>query len=194
MHIQKELQHALRCLARSGHALIAVDGQNRIVFWNEEASRQFGVPEDGALGENVGEVLGLEDARGRTLPPPTLEDLAPIRAYVTTGADRFRVVFYPVPLRPSGAGEAILALLAYVSRPRDREAPLTPREGEILRLLADGLGTAQIAQRLFISPTTVRNHVQNVLRKLDVHSRIEAVAWARRQGLLNHNGDDEVAS
>jgi len=53
---------------------------------------------------------------------------------------------------------------------------LTNREGQILRLLAVGLGTGAIAERLMISRTTVRNHVQNILRKLNVHRRIEAVA------------------
>lgn len=59
---------------------------------------------------------------------------------------------------------------------------LTPREREVLQLLADGADTREIAARLTLSPTTVRNHVQNVLAKLGVHSRLEAVVLFVRHG------------
>jgi DNA-binding CsgD family transcriptional regulator len=62
--------------------------------------------------------------------------------------------------------------------------PLTAREVEVLRLLADAAGTEEIADALFISATTVRNHVQNILRKLDAHSKLEAVSFALRQRLI----------
>jgi DNA-binding NarL/FixJ family response regulator len=61
---------------------------------------------------------------------------------------------------------------------------LTPREREILRLIADGLGNEQIGTRLFISPQTVRTHVGKTMEKLEVHSRTEAVAVALRQKLI----------
>ena len=61
---------------------------------------------------------------------------------------------------------------------------LTPREREILRLIADGLGNEQIGTRLFISPQTVRTHVGKAMDKLEVHSRTEAVAVALRQKLI----------
>jgi len=57
---------------------------------------------------------------------------------------------------------------------------LTPRQREVLHLLEQGLSTEQIAVQLVVSPETVRNHVRTVLRKLGVHSRLEAVAVARR--------------
>ena len=53
--------------------------------------------------------------------------------------------------------------------------PLTPQEHTVLRLLTEGLSTRQMAARLFISPTTVRKHVQNLLKKLHVHNRLEAL-------------------
>ncbi len=62
--------------------------------------------------------------------------------------------------------------------------PLTVREIAVLRLLADGVGTQEIASSLFISVTTVRNHIQNILRKLDVHSKLEAVSLALRRRLI----------
>lgn len=61
---------------------------------------------------------------------------------------------------------------------------LTPREREVLSLLADGLSTAAIAKRLFLSPATVRNHIQSVLTKLGAHSKLEAVTVALREGLV----------
>src|SRR6202162_890076 len=61
---------------------------------------------------------------------------------------------------------------------------LTTREKEILRCLADGLGTAAIAKRLFIATVTVRNHVQSILHKLDVHTKVAAVVLAYRHGLV----------
>jgi DNA-binding CsgD family transcriptional regulator len=61
---------------------------------------------------------------------------------------------------------------------------LTSREIEVLRLLADGASTEDIAASLFISVPTTRNHVQNILRKLDVHSKLEAVSLALRSHLL----------
>jgi len=63
---------------------------------------------------------------------------------------------------------------------------LTAREREILALLADGHGTQDIAQLLSISTSTVRNHIQNVLQKLQVHTRLEAVTYAIKYGLISY--------
>jgi DNA-binding NarL/FixJ family response regulator len=62
-------------------------------------------------------------------------------------------------------------------------ARLTPREREVLELLVAGLDRGAIGTRLFLSPNTVRTHIQNVLRKLQVHSSIEAVGLALRHGV-----------
>jgi len=66
----------------------------------------------------------------------------------------------------------------------DRLPLLTSREKQILGCLGDGLGTRVIAERLSIAPVTVRNHVQNILRKLDAHSKLEAVLLAMRENLI----------
>jgi DNA-binding NarL/FixJ family response regulator len=61
---------------------------------------------------------------------------------------------------------------------------LTPRESEVLGLMAEGSTNEEVADRLFISRNTVRNHVQNILTKLGAHSRLEAVVIATRTGLV----------
>jgi DNA-binding NarL/FixJ family response regulator len=60
---------------------------------------------------------------------------------------------------------------------------LTDRETEVLRLVAKGLSYKQIAERLFLSHRTVQNHVQNTLRKLQMHNRVQLVRYAIEQGL-----------
>ena len=66
--------------------------------------------------------------------------------------------------------------------PDPRLATLTPRERQVLSLLAQGLGTEEMADTLSISEATIRNHVQNILEKLSVHSRLEAVAYVYQRG------------
>ena len=61
---------------------------------------------------------------------------------------------------------------------------LTPRQAEVLHLLADGASTSQIQETLQLSRETVRNHIRHLLRALGAHSRLEAVAVARRSGLI----------
>jgi len=68
------------------------------------------------------------------------------------------------------------------------ENELTPRETEILRMVATGMSYKQIAERLFLSHRTVQNHVQNTLRKLQMHNRVELTRWAIEQGL---DGDQD---
>lgn len=64
------------------------------------------------------------------------------------------------------------------------EQPLSPREREVLHLIADGLDNTTIAEQLFISESTVKNHVTNIFAKIGVRTRAEAVAWAWRSGLM----------
>jgi DNA-binding NarL/FixJ family response regulator len=81
------------------------------------------------------------------------------------------------------------ALRRAVVRPAEEpvppvEASLTPREQEVLQLLAQGLNQTQIAAKLVISPKTVGGHIQRILAKLGVHSRAHAVAVAHQQSLV----------
>ena len=75
-----------------------------------------------------------------------------------------------------------------MSRPgRDQVSGLrlTERELEVLRLVARGLNNRKIAKQLYISENTVKNHVRNILEKLQLHSRMEAVMYAVRENLLD---------
>ncbi|MFO7497170.1 MAG: response regulator transcription factor [Desulfobacterales bacterium] len=62
---------------------------------------------------------------------------------------------------------------------------LTPREQEVMRLLAEGFSTREIGKRLFISPKTVENHRANIMKKLDLHGTIDLVRQAARLGLID---------
>jgi len=62
---------------------------------------------------------------------------------------------------------------------------LTPREQQVMRLLAEGHSTKQIAEKLFISPKTVENHRSNIMSKLEVHTIMELVRYAARLGLID---------
>jgi DNA-binding NarL/FixJ family response regulator len=66
-----------------------------------------------------------------------------------------------------------------------RMAKLTRREREVLALVAQGADNDAIAQVLVISPETARTHIQNVLGKLSVHSRLEAAAFVTQNGILS---------
>jgi DNA-binding NarL/FixJ family response regulator len=91
-------------------------------------------------------------------------------------------------LIPPGMLGPLLAHLIHRHREeeeaRRRVSQLTRREREVLALLADGADNDSIAQRLVISPETARTHVQNVLHKLDVHSRLEAAAFVLQTGMM----------
>ena len=83
-----------------------------------------------------------------------------------------------------------------VRDPMDRRPALTPRELEVLKLVATGATGRSIARRLGITENTVRTHSQSILGKLHVHSRLEAAAYAMRSGLvvLRSHGSDGLAS
>lgn len=81
----------------------------------------------------------------------------------------------------SRSASAVVRSLNGQSTTKDR---LTDRELEVLRLLANGLSNIRIGERLFISATTVKFHVSNIMRKLEVSRRAEAVYAASKQGLI----------
>ena len=106
--------------------------------------------------------------RGFVLKEAPLQDLTRAVDMVATGA---------IYVDPVLAG--VLA-----SAESERLPQLTKREREVLRLLADGLSNEEIGKRLFLSPETVRTHVQKAMRRLEADTRTQAVALALRQSLI----------
>jgi len=97
-----------------------------------------------------------------------LRDVTETREILALIRERLGGPVPPVPASPDGTGHG----------------ELTRREVEILHLIATGLNTKDAAERLQVSPATIRNHVQNILGKLGAHSRLEAVAYATRNRLI----------
>lgn len=90
------------------------------------------------------------------------------------------------PLSPMLADKLMAEFLNLEKRATVPKAPkLAPRELEVLRLVADGMTNRLIAEQLGISPNTVKNHVGNILEKLQLHSRTEAAMYAVRERLLD---------
>ncbi|MCF2527763.1 response regulator [Yinghuangia soli] len=90
-------------------------------------------------------------------------------------------------IRAAARGETVLAppvASRLVSRMREPDRNLTPREAEIVQLVADGHANRAIAKRLFVTEATVKSHLVHVFGKLGVESRTAAVAEARRRGIL----------
>jgi DNA-binding NarL/FixJ family response regulator len=105
---------------------------------------------------------------------------------VASAVRRLRAGEILIPLDES------VELLRLAGRQRERELDerrliesLTPREREVLQLLADGLDSAHIVARLHISPRTERNHVVNILTKLGVHSQLQALVFALRHEIVD---------
>ncbi len=167
-----------------------VDG--RFVHVNGAAERASGHPSSYWLGRHFSEPL-----------PPEARELvaAQFRRAVTGLPTDFETVFIDangsrrgvraqqLPLRAGGdvVGVLILAFEVPPSSERlgaERQPRLTPRQRQILELIAAGYSTSEIAKKLTLSTETVRNHVRNMLSELGVHTRLEATATARRLGLL----------
>jgi len=135
------------------------------------------------LAADVDGVVTLEGlrlgVRGFLRSPEDLSGLGDVLRRVAHGE-----LAMPSDLRTAATDE--LGLLARRLRAGiDADAALTPRERQVLALLADGLTSRQIGSRLAISPRTVERHASGVYRKLDVRTRVQAVARAASMGLVD---------
>jgi DNA-binding NarL/FixJ family response regulator len=108
-------------------------------------------------------IIVMPNGSGGPLTVHLFRDVTATKELLNVVSERFSA---PPPAAPEGNGD------------------LTRREIEILRLVAGGESTKAVAERLHVSPATVRNHVQNILGKLGVHSRLQAVAYATTHRLL----------
>lgn len=124
----------------------------------------------------------------RRLPERRIYEAASTRSRLVIGDARYREAFTSGREMATHDVVALALDVAPPSQPVVRNAPasgLTSREVEILQLLATGQSNAEIAEHLFLSSGTVRNHVSSILSKLGARSRTEAVATARQLGMLS---------
>lgn len=150
---------------------------------------QFGTGMDGA--EATASITSAADAP-RVLVLTTYETDADILAAIDAGAVGYLLKDaapddLTAAIRAAAAGETTLApsvARRLVDRMRDRGEVLSPREIEILHLVADGLTNADISRELHLSQATVKSHLAHVYTKLQVGSRTAAVAAAKRRGLI----------
>lgn len=108
---------------------------------------------------------------------------------------RVQVELSSVPLRDGGRVVGVFGVIPHQEKaPAPEPHPhLTPRQNEVLHLIAEGHSTMQIADILSISVETTRNHVRRMLRALDAHSRVEAIAVAHRDGILRTSTKESVS-
>jgi two-component system nitrate/nitrite response regulator NarL len=160
--------------------------------------------------------LGLPDVDGLVLGERILAELPATKIVAVTALHDTHAVGEAIRLGFSGyvtkdvplsqfvqAIESVIdgqVVVAHQAPPSERPADpaaefllrqLTRRERDVLRLLGEGAGGPDIARRLSVSQNTVRTHVQNILTKLQVHTRLEAVAFAARHGEL-HRRDESL--
>jgi DNA-binding NarL/FixJ family response regulator len=147
------------------HQLVAADPNARVLVLTVAADER-----------NVLNAL-LAGACGYLLKDATIEEIAAgVRAAAMGRSFISPQVVHHLLNRLRGSASAYEV-------PAPDEAKLSVRELEILRLVAEGCDNDQIAERLVLSPRTVKNHVSSILAKLDMDNRVQAAVYAVRQGL-----------
>jgi PAS domain S-box-containing protein len=179
---------------RSGDALFAFDADLAITSWNRASEELTGVSADEAVGRYCWEILGGHDERGNLVCHRGCSNgrLAregwPVRCQglvVKAREGKRRIEVSTVAVED---GDRPLFLHVMVPRRQTPSPPvsarLTPRQEEVLGLLADGVPAKVIAARLGIAEATVRNHIRAILVELGTHSQLEAIAKARHLQLV----------
>ena len=187
---------------RSGDALFTFDCDLTIVSWNSAAEELTGIPAPDAVGKPCWEVVGGIDERGSLVCHAGCSGARlagqgwPVRCQrlLVKARDRARkaVTISTIAVRDGGEpvyvhvlrnGPEVL-LDGEPARPRGPEPRLTDRQLEVLELMRDGLPAKAISEHLRIAEPTVRNHIRAILLELGCHSQLEALAKARRWGLI----------
>jgi len=199
-------------LERTGDAVFVTGADERIMFWNRAAEKILGYPAREAVGRLCCDLFSGIDDKGNRLcyrgcHVTTLVRMGEavqnfdMRSRTKAGrAVWLNISILPLPgkngstmtvhlCRDVTATKELLTLVhERLAPPANGDAAaasaLTRREVEVLRLMAQGANTKAAAEKLHVSPSTIRNHAQNMFGKLGVHSRLEAVAYAMRHKLL----------
>ncbi len=175
-----------RALMDVGVMAYAID-RDGVIFWQNHAHRRV-VGE--ARGSHFNEFVAPEDRRrAQEAFMSKVVGTAPSTQYdveLHSVRGPVQVEVNSVPLVRDGQVVGVLALVATPPLPAEpKPVKLTPRQRDVLRLLANGATTDQIATELHIARETVRNHVRAVLAVFGAHSRVEAIAAARAAGVLD---------
>jgi len=201
-----------QALARAGDGVCAVGPGGRVALWNRAAEKILGWSAREVMGRPCCDVFVGSDEHGNRLCYQGCHVMSlvkigePIQHFdMQTRTKAGKTVWLDISILESpssGAGGALAihlfrdvtatrVLLRLVheriqapSAPTAETTMLTRRELEILRLMAGGANTKALAERLHVSPATIRNHAQNIFEKLGVHSRLEAVAYATQHHLF----------
>lgn len=195
---EKQLREALgrlgvdvvEALSDTGLPTAVIDANGIIRWISDDARKIFG---EGAVGRSWFSFIDEHDVRAMREEHArvTMGSSTPRVLTVTVVAQngkRLRGEVVGLQLRRDHRVVGIFGTgrLRPVALRRERlTAQLTPRQSQVLRLLAAGESTEQIASELGIAVDTTRNHIRALLRRLGVHSRLEAVARAHRTGLLD---------
>jgi DNA-binding CsgD family transcriptional regulator len=191
-----ERSEEMTTVFRSGDALMAFGPDLRVDAWNEELESLTGIPAAEAIGRPCWEVLGGLDERGAVIchPACTAARLAregwpvPSRRIVIRTAEGRKLVtmstIAAVNANRSAVGLHLLRPTPDAESERTPESQLTPRQQEVIELIAEGMPAKVIAARLGVAEVTVRNHIRAILLQLGCHSQLEALAEARRRRLL----------
>ena len=165
-----------------------MDPDGRILAWNGAAEGILGHPASRMVGQICHDVLcaprpgptGCQFGCGLEIASSPLRQAE----LTVTAADGRPVRVALCVLSLPGEGDSPAVKLHFFQPLEETRSALTTREQQILAMLAEGCHTKEVAQGLCISVVTVRNHVQNIFRKLDAHTRVEAIVTARRLSLI----------
>ena len=178
----------------SAEAVFAFDAQLRIRAWNEPAEKLTGIHAEEAVGRHCWQVLRGVGSEGEPLCQPgcsyarlLLEGRPPPSSEVVIETPEGpRPVSLSVIKISRGKQPLFLHLMQKAERPLGPEQArrLSPRQREVLELLAQGLRAREIASHLGLAEFTVRNHIREIRSRLGCHSQLEVVAKLRRRQIV----------
>ncbi|MBI4464958.1 MAG: PAS domain-containing protein [Acidobacteria bacterium] len=208
--LARPIARLLEQLQHTGDGVFAVDAQQRIIFWNEAASSLLRYAPGEVIGRYCYDIIQAKDCDGKMVCQKHCSHIEQAKKFrwlshqcFQTRSNNGEAVWIDVTTLSILSPQRELSALVHIFRQTDPITvtppteplaerknvsaflnPLSHREMEVLFLITEGRTTREISTQLFISPITIRNHTQNILKKLRVHTRLEAILWAIRNRLV----------